>query len=190
AAVLAGPVAAPAFAQSYPDRPVRLVVPFAPGGETDLMGRMWAKYAAPHLGGSIVVENKGGAGGAIGATEVARARPDGYTLLAGTTTTQIINPAAMASPPYDPLRDFAAIGVLSVTPTCVVVGPALQAKSLGELVSLVKADPGRYAYGSAGPGTITNLTGELFKREGGGLDLQHVPYKGSGPGLADLMAGH
>jgi len=182
-------LALPAGAQTFPDRPIRLVVPFAPGGETDLMGRMWAKYAAPHLG-AIVVENKAGAGGAIGAAEVARSAADGYTLLAGTTTTQIINPAAMASPPYDPVKDFAAVGVLSVTPTCIVVSPGLRVSSLQELASLVRANPGRYAYGSAGPGTITNLTGELFKQQAGGLDMQHVPYKGAGPGLQDVMGGH
>lgn len=179
-----------ARAQTYPDRPVRLVVPFAPGGETDLIGRLWAKYAAPHLGGSIVVENKAGAGGAIGAAEVARAKPDGYTLLSGTTTTQIINPAAMANPPYDPLRDFVAVGIISTTPTTIVVHPSLPVRSLLELAALAKANPGKYAYGSAGPGTITNLTGELFKLQGGGLEIQHVPYKGAGPGLQDLIAGH
>ena len=174
----------------YPDRPVRLVVPFAPGGETDLMGRMWARYAGAHLGGNVVVENKAGAGGSIGATEVARSRPDGYTLLAGTTTTQIINPAAMPNPPYDPVKDFALVGVMSLTPTCVVVHPDVDARSLRELAALAKANPGKYAYGSAGPGTITNLTGELFKLQGGGLDLQHIPYKGAGPGIQDVIAGH
>lgn len=174
----------------YPERPIRLVVPFAPGGDGDIMGRMWAKYAAPLLGGSIVVENKAGAGGAIGATEVARARPDGYTLLLGTTTTQIINPAALAAAPYDALKDFILIGIVSVTPTCIVVNPGLGVSSLRELASLVKANPGKYAYGSAGPGTITNLTGELFKLQAGGLELQHVPYKGGGPAMQDLVAGH
>jgi len=183
-------VALHAGAQGFPDRPIRLVVPFAPGGETDLMGRMWAKHAAAQLGAVIVIDNRGGAGGAIGAAEVARAKADGYTLLAGTTTTQIINPAAMDKPPYDPLKDFVAVGVLSVTPTSVVVSPSLKVNSLAEFIALVKANPGKYSYGSAGPGTITNLTGELFKHEAGGLDLQHVPYKGSGPGLQDVIAGH
>ena len=181
---------APAFGQArYPDRPIRLVVPFVPGGETDLMGRLWAKYAAPHLGATIVVENKAGAGGSIGAAEVARSRPDGYSLLAGTTSTQILNPAAMNEPPYDPIKDFVTAGLVSTTPTCVVVNPGLQINSLKELVSLVKANPGKYSYGSAGPGTITNLTGELLKLQGG-LDMQHIPYKGSAPGIQDLIAGH
>jgi tripartite-type tricarboxylate transporter receptor subunit TctC len=96
----------------------------------------------------------------------------------------------MENPPYDPLKDFVAVGVLSITPTCIVVSPGLGVSSLQELISFIKANPGKYSYGSAGPGTITNLTGELFKREAGGLDLQHVPYKGAGPGLQDVIAGH
>jgi tripartite-type tricarboxylate transporter receptor subunit TctC len=180
-----------AFAQSrFPDRPIRLVVPFAPGGDGDIMGRLWAKYAAPHLGGTIVVENKAGAGGAIGAGEVARSRADGYTLLLGTTTTQIIGPAASPNPPYDALKDFALVGMVSMNPTCIIVNPGVPANSLKELVSLVKANPGKYTYGSAGPGTITNLTGELFKLQGGRLEMEHVPYKGGGPAMQDLIAGH
>jgi tripartite-type tricarboxylate transporter receptor subunit TctC len=113
-----GLAAVPVRAQTrYPDRPIRLAVPFAPGGDGDIMGRLWAKYAAPHFGGTIVVENKAGAGGAIGAGEVARAKPDGYTLLLGTTTTQIINPAASANAPYDALKDFVLVGMVSVNPT-------------------------------------------------------------------------
>ncbi len=179
------------FAQGrYPERPIRLVVPFAPGGDGDLMARMWAKYAAPLVGGSLVVENKAGAGGAIGATEVARASPDGYTLLLGTTTTQIINPGTLAKPAYDAVKDFALIGMVSMTPTCIIVNPAVPAKSLQELVALVKASPGKYAYGSAGPGTVTNLPGELFKLQAGRLEMTHVPYKGGGPAMQDLIAGH
>ena len=176
--------------EKYPDRPIRLVVPFAPGGETDLIGRMWAQKVAPHLGGAIVVDNRPGGGGAVGATEVARAKPDGYTLLAGTTTTQIINPAATANPPYDALKDFAPIGIVSTTPTAIIVNPALPAKTLQELIALARANPGTYSYGSAGQGTITNLTGELFKQLAGGLDLVHIPYKGGGPAMQDLIAGH
>ena len=181
----------PARAQGrYPDRPIRLVVPFAPGGDGDIMGRLWAKYAAPLVGGNVVVENKAGAGGAIGAAEVARARADGYTLLLGTTTTQIINPAASPNAPYDPLKDFVLVGMVSMNPTCIIVNPGVPAQSLQELVSLVKTSPGKYAYGSAGPGTITNLTGELFKLQAGRLEMQHVPYKGGGPAMQDLIAGH
>lgn len=176
--------------EKYPDRPIRLVVPFAPGGETDLIGRMWAQKVAPHLGGSIVIDNKPGAGGAIGSTEVARAKPDGYTLLSGTTTTHVINPAAMATPSYDALRDFVAIGIVSTTPTSILVHPALPAQNLQELVTLAKANPGKYSYASAGSGTITNMTGELLKILAGGLDLVHVPYKGGGPAIQDVIAGH
>lgn len=184
-------VAFPAFSQGrYPERPIRLVVPFAPGGDGDINARMWARYVTPHLGGTIVVENKAGAGGAIGATEVARAKPDGYTLLLGTTSTQIINPAASPNAPYDALKDFALVGMVSVTPTCIVANPGLPVNSLKELVGLIKANPGKYAYGSAGPGTITNLTGELFKLQGGALEMQHVPYKGGAPAMQDLIAGH
>jgi tripartite-type tricarboxylate transporter receptor subunit TctC len=174
----------------YPDRPIRLVVPFPPGGETDLIGRLWAVKVTPHLGGTIVVENKAGASGSIGSAEVARARPDGYTLLSGQTTTHVMTPIAMSKPPYDALRDFAPIGIVSTTPTAVLVHPGLPARNLRELAALAKASPGKYSFGSAGSGTITNLTGELFKIEGGGLDIQHVPYKGGAPAAQDLIAGH
>jgi len=193
---MAGLLAAPgliqtAFAQAkYPDRPIRLVVPFAPGGETDLIGRMWAQKVAPHLGGTIIIENKAGAGGSVGTAEVARAKPDGYTLLSGQTTTHVINPIAMTNSPYDPLKDFVPIGVVSTTPTSILVHPSVPARNLQELSALIKASPGKFSYGSAGSGTITNLTGELFKLQSGGLDLEHVPYKGAGPGIQDLIAGH
>jgi len=121
---------------------------------------------------------------------VARARGDGYTLLLGSTTTQIINPRASANPQYDALKDFALIGMVSMNPTCIIVNPGVPAQSLKELVSLVKANPGKYSYGSAGSGTITNLTGELFKLQGGRLEIQHVPYKGGAPAMQDLIAGH
>lgn len=194
--VMAGLLATPALIPTacaqgkYPERPVRLVVPFAPGGETDLIGRMWAQKVAPHLGGTIIIENKAGAGGSLGSAEVARAKPDGYTLLSGQTTTHVINPIAMATPPYDPLKDFVPIGVISTTPTSVLVHPSVPARNLQELAALVKTSPGKFSYGSAGSGTITNLTGELFKLQAGGLDLEHVPYKGAGPGVQDLIAGH
>lgn len=180
-----------AQAQSkFPERPIRLVVPFAPAGDGDIVGRIWAKYATALSGASIVIDNKAGAGGAIGAGEVARARADGYTLLLGTSTTQIINPLASGSATYDALKDFSMVGTVSQNPTCIIVNPTLPVNSVRELVALFKANPGKYAYGSAGPGTITNLTGELFKLLGGKLDVQHVPYKGGGPAMQDLIAGH
>ena len=174
----------------FPERAIRLVVPFAPGGDGDVMGRAWVKFAGPQSGFTFIVDNKAGAGGAIGAGEVARARPDGYTLLLGTTTTQIVNPIASATPPYDPIKDFTLVGMVSANPTCIVVNPRLPINSLKELVALAKANPGKYAYGSAGQGTITNLTGELFKYQAGKLDIQHIPYKGGGPAMQDLIAGH
>jgi tripartite-type tricarboxylate transporter receptor subunit TctC len=182
-------LALPWPANAFPERPIRLIVPFAPGGDGDLMGRMWARYAAAHLGGGIVVENRAGAGGAIGATEVARARGDGHLLLLGTSTTQIINPATLPTAPYDALKDFSLVGMLSLTPTCIVVNPGVPASSLKELVALLKASPGKYSYGSAGPGTVTNLTGELLKHQAR-LQMVHVPYKGGGPAMQDLIAGH
>ncbi len=180
---------AQAQAGRYPDRPIRLVVPFAPGGETDLIGRLWALKVQPHLGGSIVVENKAGAGGAIGSTEVARAKPDGYTLLSGQTTTHVINAIALAKPPYDAQKDFIPIGLVSTTPTSILVHPSVPVTNLRELAAWVKTQP-KASYGSAGSGTITNLTGELFKLQAGTPDVQHIPYKGAGPGIQDLIAGH
>src|SRR5688572_22733755 len=184
-------VAAPsAYAQGkYPERPVRLIVPFAPGGQNDVIGRRWAQKITPVLG-QVVVENRAGAGGVIGAAEVARAKPDGYTLLLSNTTTQVINPVAMTSPSYDPVKDFAPVAIITIVPTAITVHPSLPARSVKQLIALAKAAPGKLSYGSAGAGTITNLTGELFKAQGGGLDIVHVPYKGAGPGLTDLIAGH
>ena len=183
--------AAPSPGQGkYPERPIRLVVPFAPGGETDMVGRKWADKVSAHLGQTIVVDNRPGAGGAVGTAEVARAQPDGYTLLTGTTTTHVINPLVTSNPTYDPLKDFVPIAILTTVPTSIVVHPSVPAKNLQELVALVKANPGKFSYGSAGMGSVTNLTGELFKLRAGGLQMVHVPYKGAGPGLQDLVGGH
>jgi tripartite-type tricarboxylate transporter receptor subunit TctC len=179
------------FAQSkFPERPIRVIVPFAPAGDGDIIGRLWVKYAMAHSGANFVVDNRAGAGGAIGAAEASRARADGYTLLLGTSSTQIINPLASGTSSYDAIKDFSLVGMVSINPTCIVVNPSVPANNLKELISLIKANPGKYAYGSAGPGTITNLTGELFKLQGGKLDVQHVPYKGGGPAMQDLVAGH
>jgi len=179
------------LAQSkYPERPIRVIVPFAPAGDGDIIGRLWVKYAMAHTGANFVVDNKAGAGGAIGAAEASRAKADGYTLLLGTSSTQIINPLASGTTSYDAIKDFSLVGMVSINPTCIVVNPSVPANNLKELISLIKANPGKYAYGSAGPGTITNLTGELLKLQAGKLDVQHVPYKGGGPAMQDLVAGH
>ena len=174
----------------FPERPLRLVVPFAPGGVNDVIGRRYAIDMARVLGQNVIVENKAGASGAIGSNEVARAKPDGYTLVIANTTTHVINPVSMASVGYDPIRDFAPVAVITTVPTAIAVHPSLPVKNLKQLVAFAKSNPGKLSYGSAGTGSITNLTGELFKKLGGGLDIVHVPYKGAGPGLQDLVAGH
>ena len=179
-----------AFAQAaYPDHPIKLIVPFSPGGVVDAVGRFWAEKVKTHLT-TIVVENQGGAGGVIGTQEVARAAPDGYTLLLGNTSTQVLNPVVMAKPPYDTLKDFVPITIIAITATCIVVNAAVPAKTLKEFIAYAKANPGKLSYGSAGAGTLTNLTGEMFKHLTGINDIVHVPYKGAGPGITDLVSGH
>jgi tripartite-type tricarboxylate transporter receptor subunit TctC len=173
----------------YPDRPIRLVVPFAPGGATDVAGRLWAERMRPLIG-TVVVENRASGGGTPGAAEVARAPGDGYTFLFGNTSTQVLVPAIMPRPPYDPLKDFAGIYILCLSPNSIVVHQSVPVHSLAELIAYAKANPGKLSYGSAGAGTMTNLTGELFKQLIGAPDIVHIPYKGSAPGVADLASGH
>jgi tripartite-type tricarboxylate transporter receptor subunit TctC len=174
---------------AYPERPIRLIVPFAPGGATDVVGRLWADRVRPALG-TVVIENKASGGGALGTSEVARAPPDGYTFLFGNTSTQVLLPVLMSTPLYDPIKDFAAIFILCTSPAVIVVHPAVPARTLNELIAYAKANPGRLAYGSAGAGTLTNLAGELFKQLIGAPDIVHIPYKGSAPGITDLVSGH
>lgn len=171
----------------YPDRPIRLIIPFPPG-PTDQMGRNLGANLFKLLGQPIVVENKTGAGGAIGATEAARAKPDGYTLLLATSSTHALNPLTMDNLAYDPVKDFTHIALLGISTSAVVVHPSV-ATSLQELIKRVKASPGKYSYGSSGVGGITHLGGELFKKQAGGLDIVHVPYRGGGPSIQDLVAG-
>ena len=189
AAGLSAATLQPTAAQAYPDRAVRLVVPFSPGGATDVVGRLWAERMKQLLG-TVVVENKGGGGGVIGATEVARSQPDGHTFLFGNTSTQVLIPAIAKQPAYDPLKDFTAIYILCVSPTSIVVHESVPARTLQELIAYAKANPRKLSYGSAGTGTMTNLAGELFKQLIGAPDIVHVPYKGSAPGVADLASGH
>ena len=180
----------PAFAQSrYPERPIRLVVPFAAGGVMDIIGRLWGEQIRPLLH-TIVVENHGGGGGTIGATDVARAQPDGYTLLFGNTSTQVLNPAVMERPPYDPATAFVAVSILANSAVSVAVNPQVPAKTLAELIAYIKANPGKLSYGSPGAGTFTHLAGEMFKQLAGTPDISHVPYRGAGPGISDLVSGH
>jgi len=175
-------------ARAFPDRPIRLVVPFSPGGATDVVGRMWAEKMKAILG-TVVTENRGGGGGVIGATEVARAQPDGHTFLFGNTSTQVLIPAIMNNPPYDPLKDFVGIYILCNAPTSIVVHQSVPARNLQELIAYAKANRGKLSYGSAGVGTLTNLAGELFKQLIGAPDIVHIPYKGSATGVADLASG-
>ena len=189
-AMLAGWMPGPAGAQSeYPSRPVTLVVPFPAGGSTDLVARLIASGMTEHLGQQIVVENRGGAGGNIGSAAVARAEPDGYTILMATVATHALNPALYKKMPYDPVEDFAPISLLALIPNVLVVNNDFPAKSVQELIDLLKADPGKYSYASSGNGTPLHLSGELFKSMAG-VDMVHVPYKGAGPALVDVMGGH
>jgi tripartite-type tricarboxylate transporter receptor subunit TctC len=173
----------------YPNRPVRIVVPFAPGGNIDITARAVAPGLTDALGQPVVVENRGGAGGRIGAALVAKSPPDGYTLLLGASGTLAVQPAFHDEPGYHPLRDFAFTSPISLTPIVLVVHPSVPARSVKELVALARAQPGTLLMGSAGTGSNTHLTGELFQSMAK-VRLTHVPYKGSGAALVDLIAGH
>jgi tripartite-type tricarboxylate transporter receptor subunit TctC len=174
---------------TFPERPIKLVVAFAAGGVNDVVARHWADRMKPLLG-TVYVENQGGGTGTIASGEVARAQPDGHTILLGSTSTMVLNPMTMAKVPYDVARDFVPIGILAVSTTSIVVHASVPVKTLRELVAYAKANPGKLSYGSAGAGTMTNLAGELFKQLTGLNDIVHVPYKGAGPGLSDLVSGH
>lgn len=173
---------------TFPDKPIRMVVPFPAGGAADVMARGLAQRLGTELGQQIVIDNRGGAGGAPAAEAVARAVPDGYTVLFGTMGTQAINPAMYPKLRYDPLKDFAPISLTHITPRVLVVGPSVQAKSIGELVALAKARPGTLTYGSAGSGSSSHLSGALFEMLAG-VNMVHVPYKGSAPLMVDVLAG-
>ncbi|WP_455270217.1 Bug family tripartite tricarboxylate transporter substrate binding protein [Rhizobium herbae] len=173
-------------AQEFPDRPVTLVVPFAAGGSTDVVARIIGQKMSDDLGQQVVVENVAGAGGNLGADRVARAEPDGYTILMGTVATHALNPLILKTKPYDPEKDFAPVSLLVLVPNVLVVNPELPAKNVAELVALLKAAPEQYSYASSGNGTPLHLSGELFKKMAG-VSMQHVPYKGSGPALNDVI---
>ena len=181
----AGAMAQPA--DKYPDKPVRLVVPFPPGGPTDVFARVLSVGLAEQLGQQILIENKGGAGGNVGTELVARSKPDGYTLLFGTAATHGINISLYKTLPYDPLKDFELVALTGLVPMVLLVPPD-QPRTLKELVAKLKAEPGKWSYASSGNGTTNHLAGELFKTRAL-VDVVHVPYRGSGPALQDLMAG-
>jgi tripartite-type tricarboxylate transporter receptor subunit TctC len=178
-----------ARADNYPSRPITLIVPFPPGGSTTVMARNVADKLSVSLGQQIVVENRGGAGGVIGTRSVARAAPDGYTILLSYTATMAIAPAMNANAGYDPLKDFVPIGMIGAAPSVLVVNPSMPVHSVAELIAYAKAAPTPVQYGSPGVGTVNHLAGEYLAAETG-IKLLHVPYKGNGPALGDLLGGH
>jgi tripartite-type tricarboxylate transporter receptor subunit TctC len=181
--------AAPASAQDYPNRPITLVVPFPPGGSTTIVARIVADKMSEALGQSIVVDNRGGAGGTIGTRAVSKAAPDGYTILLGYTGTLAIGPSLYANTGYDPRKDFVPIGRIGTAPNTLVVHPSTPAHSVGELIAYAKANVGKVYYGSAGIGTVSHVCGEYFATAAG-MKITHIPYKGTGPAITDLLGGH
>jgi tripartite-type tricarboxylate transporter receptor subunit TctC len=179
----------PVFAGSYPDRPIRLIVPFPPGGQTDNVSRQIGNAVTSLLGQQILIDNRSGAAGTIGSSEAARAEPDGYTLVMGTASSHAINPSFMSDLPYDVLRDFAPVIAVGTGPMTINVHPSVPARSLKQLIDEADAHPGKYFYGTAGVGSINHLGGEIFKARAGELKILHVPYKGAGPAVADLVGG-
>ncbi|CAN7733362.1 tripartite tricarboxylate transporter substrate binding protein [Variovorax paradoxus] len=177
-------------AAGYPDRPIRLVVGFPPGGGADFVARQVAQHLGQSLGVSVVVDNKPGANGTIAAADVARMPADGYTLLLGVSASQSIGPVLMPKLPYDPLRDFTPITQVGFTPLVLVVNPAMPAKTVDDFVKLVNAGNAPVTYGSAGTGNITHMAAELFVQSSGASKLQHIPYKGSSQVITDLIGGH
>ena len=181
-------LAALAHAQAWPAKPIKYVVPFAPGGTTDILARTIGEKLALALGQPVVIENKPGAGGGVGADFTAKAAPDGYTIMGGTISTHAINASLYDKLPYDPVKDFVPITLLARVPNMLVVNPAVPAKNVTELIALLKANPNKYTFASSGNGTSQHLSGELFKAMAG-VDMQHIPYKGSPPALQDVVGG-
>ncbi|MBS0537926.1 MAG: tripartite tricarboxylate transporter substrate binding protein [Proteobacteria bacterium] len=187
--LLGGVVASPAVAQTaYPNKPITLVAAFAPGGATDTAARIIAKELSAELGQSVVVDNRAGAGGAIGAASVARAAPDGYTLLLGTGSEMVVLPAVKIVPPYDTLKDFTPIAEIGTVTFVLVAHPSVAANNVQELIALARANPGKLSFASFGMGSTNHLLGELFMKKSG-TELLHVPYKGSAAAATDLVAG-
>ncbi|EFF74937.1 Bug family tripartite tricarboxylate transporter substrate binding protein [Achromobacter piechaudii] len=189
AATLAVSFTGAAIAQAnYPDRPVRLIVPFPPGGTSDVVGRIFAEALGKQLGQPVVVENRGGAGGTVGTRAVASAAPDGYTLLLGTSSTNGTNSAVYQNLPYDAVKDFTPVTQIIRVPGVIVVNKDFPAKDYKQFYALVKAAPGKYSYASSGNGGATHMAMEYYKSLSG-LDMMHVPYRGTGPALNDVIAG-
>jgi tripartite-type tricarboxylate transporter receptor subunit TctC len=175
--------------EAFPNRTVTLVIPFAPGGSTSIVGRVIADRMSQLLGQSIVVDNRPGAGGTVGTRLVAKSDPDGYTILLGYTGTLAIGPSLYKEVGYDPRQDFAPIGMIGNAPSALVVHPSFAVKSVAALIAYAKANPGKVNFGSAGVGSVNHITGEYFARTAG-ITLMHVPYRGTGPALTDLLGGH
>ena len=185
----AWPLSARAQSSGYPDHPITLIVPYAPGGGNDVLARAVAEPMAKVLGQPLVIENHGGAGGSVGTRQVAKAAPDGYTLGLGGTGTLAIDPTLYPNAGYDPRKDFAPIGLIATSPLIILVNQSLPARNVQELIALAKAQPGKLNYASAGTGSGIHLGTVLFA-DTAGIDLTHIPYKGSGPALTDLLGGH
>ena len=177
-----------AFAQAWPSKPVRLVIPFPAGGSTDIVGRLIGEKLSQGLGQPVVIDNRGGAGGTTGSDLVAKSPADGYTILMGTSSTHAIAASLYPKLPYDPVRDFAPVALIGTATILMVVHPSVPARNVAEFVALAKSRPGRISFGSTGNGSISHLTAEYFKSMAG-VDLQHVPYKGDSPMTVDLVAG-
>ena len=173
---------------NYPTKPIRFIVPFPPGGGTDILSRLVANKLTDTVGWRIVIDNRGGAGGNIGLQAAAQATPDGYTMVMGQTSNLAINPALYSKLPYDPVRDFVPVSLVSASPIALVVTSKSPYKTLGEFVSAAKAKPGQLTFGSPGSGTVAHLTGELFQRAAG-IKYVHVPYKGAAQAMPDLISG-
>ncbi|MCH1989890.1 Bug family tripartite tricarboxylate transporter substrate binding protein [Achromobacter xylosoxidans] len=173
---------------AYPSKPIRLIVPFPPGGTTDIVGRLFADKLGKELNQTVVVENRGGAGGSIGSAFVASSAPDGYTLGIATVSTHGINPAIYPNLPFDGEKDFTPVSNLAAVPNIMTINPKVQAKDMAEFIKLAKSQPGKLTYASAGNGSVSHMMGELFKMASG-TDLMHVPYRGVGPALNDALAG-
>ncbi|WBX90670.1 Bug family tripartite tricarboxylate transporter substrate binding protein [Achromobacter mucicolens] len=173
---------------TYPDRPIRLIVPFPPGGTSDVVGRIFAEALAKQIGQPVVVENRGGAGGTVGSRAVASAAPDGYTLLLGTSSTNGTNPAVYKNLPYDAVKDFTPVTQIIRVPGVIVVNKNFPAKDYASFTALIKGAPGKYSYASSGNGGATHMAMEYYKSLSG-LDMMHVPYRGTGPALNDVIAG-
>ena len=190
-AMLAGIVALSSStlrAEPYPAKPIRLVVPFPPGGPLDVVARSVGQKLSEAWGQPVVIDNRPGAGGNIGADLVAKSAPDGYTILEGALSTHAVNVTLYGKLPYDPIKDFAPITLVAVTPNVLVVNPSLPVSSVAALVAYAKANPGKLSFGSGSNGSAGHLAGELFKREAG-IDMVHIPYKGGAPALQALLAG-